>query len=108
MSDLNAQFETLAEELIKQHEHITFGKMMSSPAITYKGKVFAFYHNEGMVFRLGREFDIQAHDIQNYTHLSPFKTKPPMRDWFCISADHADKWSQLAQEALMVMQAKVG
>lgn len=107
MSDTQAQFEAIGEGLIEKHENITFGKMMSSPAITYKGKVFAFYHNEEMVFRLGRDFDIHAHDIHEYTHLSPFKTKPPMRDWFCISVDYADKWVHLVQEALTVMRAKV-
>ena len=49
-------FNKIVEKLSKKHNFVSKGKMMSSPGIKYKTKVFAFYYNKEMVFRLGRDF----------------------------------------------------
>lgn len=98
MSDHQSHFEDIRQKIISEETDVALGKMMSSEAITYKKKVFAFYHDDTMCFKLGRDFDLEKHGITEYHVLSPFKNKAPMRDWLYIP--QADKWDDLAQIAL--------
>ncbi|MEM9955215.1 MAG: hypothetical protein AAF846_26650 [Chloroflexota bacterium] len=106
MSDSIAKFERIREALVSQHENVSKGKMMSSEAITYKGKVFAFYGRDKMMcFKLGRDFKPENHNIAEYRILSPFKNKKPMVDWFLID-DH-QQWDTLANYALNKMREQL-
>ncbi len=98
------KFQAVASNLDK-HEGVAVGKMMSAPGIQYNGKNFAFFYKEEMVFRLGREWVPEKTGINSWKHLSPFKNKAPMYDWFCITANDADLWPQLATMALSRMIA---
>jgi len=73
-------FRSIVEALAKENSGVTFGKMMSSPGIKYRDKVFAFYPKNIMVFKLGRNFKPEVFGIQHYGLLAPFKTRPPMAD----------------------------
>lgn len=102
MSNNQSHFADIRQRLVEQEADVALGKMMSSEAITYKKKVFAFYHDERMCFKLGREFDLEEYGITEYSVLSPFKNKAPMRDWLYIAQQ--DKWDELARIALKQMQ----
>ena len=104
MNTPEQQFYTIAEKLAAESQEITTGKMMSSPGIRYKNKVVAFFYHEAMVFKLGRAFDPASYGLHEYQLLSPFKTKPPLRDWFEISAAHSDRWEELTRLALQRMR----
>ena len=78
--------------------------MMSSDAIRYNNKVFAFFHNEMMTFKLSHDFDLMEFGIEEWYPLSPFRTKPPLKGWFMIPAKYMDKWPQLAEMALLKMR----
>jgi hypothetical protein len=97
-------FHAIAEKLAAESQTVTTGKMMSSPGIRYNNKVFAFYYHDGMVFRLGRDFDPTTVGIHDYRLLSPFKTKPPLVDWFEIPPAHMQQWEELARLALQRMR----
>ena len=106
MSDTQTRFEEIREKFISEEDNVLAGKMMSSEAITYKKKVFAFYMSDGrMGFKLGREFQAEEHGITDYSVLSPFKNKAPMLDWLLIPA--SDKWESLTQIALEQMKAQL-
>jgi hypothetical protein len=94
------RFRSIAALLTSENSAITVGKMMSEPALQYQGKVFAFYYGKKMVFRLGRDFQPELFDIQHYCVLAPFKTKPPMVDWFEIPFDDQHRWEELSRYAL--------
>lgn len=96
-------FRNVAEALASEDSHVTWGKMMSSPGIRYKDKFFAFYYDKTLVLRFGREFKPENVGITNYTMLAPFKTKPPLLDWFRISATDQDRWEELARIAKEIM-----
>ena len=100
-------FNDLTNKLSSKYENVEPGKMMSSPGITYKSKVFAFFYNDKMVFRLGRNFNIEKAAVSEYELLSPFKNKPPMADWFVISATDQQKWELLAEAALTEIKNKI-
>lgn len=102
------QFSAIAEQLAAESQEITTGKMMSSPGIRYRNKVIAFYYHEAMVFKLGRAFDPGTFGLHDYQLLSPYKTKPPLRDWFEVSATHIDRWEELARLALQRMREELG
>ena len=105
---MNAEtlFNTIASQFIEKHDTVAMGKMMSSPAITYKGKVFAFYHKDMMTFKLGEAFEPESLGITEYQHLAPFKKKPPMRAWFSIPYSQHDDWQALAEQALNFIQTQ--
>ncbi|MCB1306757.1 MAG: hypothetical protein KDK30_01195 [Leptospiraceae bacterium] len=90
--------------MIQKNKAITAGPMMSAPGIRFRGKVFAFYYNNSMVFRLGRDFDATGARLTDYTLLNPFKHKPPMRDWFVVGYSQHKRWPELANLACQRMQ----
>jgi len=98
-------FNSIGEKLSKENANVSIGKMMSSPGIKYKDKVFAFYYKEQMVFKLGRDFDLPSIGINSYSLLSPFKTKPPLADWFEIPYEYENKWEELARIAMQKLSA---
>lgn len=102
-------FESVSARLIAEHDGVAEGRMMSHPAVAYRGRVFAFPGWEGdMVFRLGKAFDPDAAGLAGRSHLSPFKHKPPMKGWVRVPPDQADRWPELAEAALALMRTDVG
>jgi hypothetical protein len=107
--DSSAQaLEAIAAALAAESAEISTGKMMSSPGIRYKDKVFAFAYRDAMVFRLGRGFDPATLGVREYRLLAPFKTKPPLLDWFEVGPAHRQQWEELARVALERMRAARG
>ena len=98
----------IGDKLIKKHNGIVHGKMMSSPGLKYKNKVFAFYYNQEMTFRLGKGFDLNTLGINKYSLLSPFKNKPPLAAWFNIPYEYQHQWEELAEIALEKLKDEIG
>ncbi len=103
MDKEQALFEKIADKLADENKRVAPGKMMSSPGIRYKNKVFAFYAKKEMIFRLGKAFQPEAFKIKSYSLLSPFKSKPPLAGWFQIPFAEKGKWEKLASQALELM-----
>jgi len=93
--------------LIKKHNGVAHGKMMSSPGLKYKKKVFAFYYNHEMTFRLGKDFNLTALGIDKYSLFSPFKNKPPLAAWFNIPYEYQNQWEELAEVALNKLKTEI-
>ena len=100
MLNSEAQFMKLVNKFSSSNPDVILGKMMSSPGLKYRNKVFAFYHKEEMGFRLGPKFDPVKFGLLNAKPLNPFKTKPPLKGWFVISAEESKLWEPLAEMAL--------
>ncbi|MBX2871564.1 MAG: hypothetical protein KTR30_05675 [Saprospiraceae bacterium] len=99
MTEAEALYEFIRDKLCKE-DGVAIGKMMSAPAIKCKGKVFTFFHNEKMTFKLGKDFEPEEEGLQNCSFLSPFKNKPPMRAWVNVPFEEKDRWEDLARLAL--------
>ena len=106
MHEEERQFREICERMAAEHADVVPGQMMSSPGLACNGKYFTFYwaQRRQMVFRLGRDFDPKAHGVENYSLLNPFKTKPPLVDWFCIPFAEGH-WEEMAGQALERMRA---
>jgi hypothetical protein len=89
-------FLRIQEEMVAEYASVSPGIMMSSPAIRYKTKVFAFYHNNEMIFRMGKDFDPSIFKLKKYSILNPFKKKAPLYGWFQVSISEGKKWKKLA------------
>lgn len=94
----------IGNTLVAKNPTITHGKMMTSPGLKYKNKVFLFFHNNAITFKLGKEFDPEKNGIERWDFLSPFKNKPPMRAWFELPYSEKDKWEAMAFLALEKMK----
>ena len=98
-------FNKIVGKLTRENKKVKLGKMMTAPALKYKDKVFAFYNQGLMVFKLGNEFDPASYNIKTFAFLSPFKNKPPVKGWYQIPATEKQKWETLAREALKLMSS---
>ena len=107
MSSAEQHFKRISNSLAHEHEHVSQGKMMSSDGIRYRDKFFAFFYKDEMVFKLGRESEPSEFGVNEFSLLSPFKTRPPMKDWFQIPYSEADHWDKLARHALQRMRAEL-
>lgn len=101
-------FNEIADGLSADNKHVARGPMMSAPGIRYKNKNFAFFHKNEMTFKLGKAFDAKGNGINKVRHLSPFKTKPPLKAWYIVSSDQKEIWTYLADLALDYIQQEVG
>ncbi len=104
MSKAEDLFNKIADKMSSEIQHVERGPMMTAPGLKYKGKVFAFFYEEEMTFKLGKDFDPVANDISFYSYLSPFKNKPPMKAWFQIPESLSHRWEELANLALDKMR----
>jgi hypothetical protein len=105
MDTSEKNFFSIGEKLSEENNNVSIGKMMSSPGIKYKDRVFAFYYKGQMVFKLGRDFDLPSIGISEFSLLSPFRTKPPLADWFEIPSEYKDRWEELARIALKKLES---
>ena len=97
-------FNEIREKLCLTDPKIKVGKMMSSEAITYKGKVFAFFsRKKKMVFKLGKDFEPELTEIEMAV-FNPFKKRAPLNGWFEVSYTEKEQWETLAQKALFALK----
>lgn len=104
MNEEEALFLHLVDTLSSANADVALGKMMSASGLKYKGKVFAFYYKDGMVFRLGKQFVPEQHGILHAQPFNPYKTKGPVPGWFVLDKTEKQLWKELAVRALEFTQ----
>lgn len=93
-------FEEIRNTLISDFPKVKAGKMMSSEAIHFDDKVFAFIsRKDKMVFKLGKDFDVRQFDYP-VTPFSPFKTKAPLSGWYEVDFEYRHRWEEMAHLSL--------
>lgn len=98
------KFKEIREQFCLKHPEVTEGKMMSSPAIHYKNKVFAFFSKKDkMVFKLGKDYSLGKHSFE-LSEFNPFKTKKPLAGWYEVDFEYDEKWNELTELALQIMK----
>ena len=86
---------------------VTEGRMMHSPAIHFKGKVFAFFsREENMVFKLGKDYPFDQLEMK-LPEFSPFKSKKPLTGWYEAGIEHIAFWKELSYIALRLAKEKL-
>ncbi len=100
MNQSEKQLELLVAKYSSFDADVHPGKMMNSPGLKFKDKVFAFYKNETTGFLLSPNFNPEKMDLIHAKPLSPFKKKPPLKGWFIIEKFDSNTWDTLAETAL--------
>lgn len=97
-------FNEIRQKFCLKNPKIKIGKMMSSEAITYEGKVFAFFsRKKKMVFKLGKDFNTHNLEI-DIAVFNPFKNRPPLNGWFEVSFKDKEQWESLTKTALTLLK----
>lgn len=103
-AELGAPWEALVAQMMNSHEGVARGRMMSADALTYGGKVFVFFSTKGGIVglgcRVGRDTNMGVFGLEEWQHLAPFKTKPPMKDWIVAGGRDVARWADLANYSL--------
>ncbi|MEX0314117.1 MAG: hypothetical protein AB3N18_08065 [Allomuricauda sp.] len=98
------KFMEIREQFCIKYPEVTEGKMMSSPAIHYKSKVFAFFsRKQKMVFKLGKGYPLNELDVE-ISEFNPFKNKKPLSGWYEVEYKYHKNWEGLTQLALTTIQ----
>lgn len=100
-------FNEIRNHFCQRDSQINIGKMMSSEAITYRGKVFAFFsRKKKMVFKLGKDFDPDEYGL-DITVFNPFTKRQPLYSWFEVPFSEKEQWEPLAQKALNQLKSEL-
>lgn len=98
-------FIEIREFFCLKYPEVSEGKMMSSPAIHYKNKVFAFFSRPNkMVFKLGKGFPEDSYHT-GLEQFSPFKSKKPLTGWYEADFEGTEIWKELANISLLKIKA---
>ena len=94
------KFLEIRDKLCLQEADVSEGKMMSSQAIHYKKKVFAFFSKKNkMVFKLGSPSAAEGIEVE-LMEFNPFKNKGPLKGWYEAAFQYHESWEKLADIAL--------
>lgn len=85
-------------------EGVEPGRMMSRSALLFDGSVFAFLSGDGMVFKLGADYDPIAAGLDEFSIPQPVRSRPPMKNWLRVERSHQDRWLELARLSLEKMR----
>ena len=72
---------------------------MRAPALIHGDKVFAFFHKDQMVFKLGDQTSLYLEKYPGSSFLNPFKNKPPLKGWLVVPGDYQRHWKSLTEMA---------
>jgi hypothetical protein len=99
--DAEARFEELAATL-EELRGVERVKMMGFPSLKHGGKLLAsFYRDEdAMVFKLPDAGAREAALALDGAHLFDPMGGRPMKEWVVVPSEHADRWADLADQAL--------
>lgn len=107
MSAPKEQFESLVQNFCQEYADVTPGKMMSSDALKYMGKVFAFFSkSEDMVFKLGKDYPATETEVSILSEFNPFKNKGPLAGWYSVSNINSNLWEHYTLYALETFKNK--
>lgn len=94
-----AEFEAIADELVRDGGAVR-GKMFGSICLKIGGKVFAVWHDQDMVFKLGGEDHARALGLDGARLFDPSGMGRPMKEWVVVPVEQSGEWAVLAREAL--------
>lgn len=100
LSPVQKLFETIAKEVVSEGSGIAQGKMMGMPCLKVRGKMFAGYWRDAMVFKLAGENHKKAMALSGAHLFDPSEMNRPMKEWVVVPYAHKSKWRAFTQNAL--------
>ena len=102
-----ATFNRVIHQLEQRYSHLARGQMLSSPAIEYKGRAFAFCQQDKMIIKyLDREvlIGIGIRATQDYR---PFTKQVSLSQWCEVPFYYHADWTELAEMALDALKLEI-
>jgi hypothetical protein len=102
--DPRTRYDEIADDLAARNDDVELGQMMGMPAIKRSGKMISGFSNDrgAMVFKLPdasqREAALAIDGAQLFDPSGG--RRAPMKEWVVVPAAHADRWADLAEQAL--------
>ncbi len=102
-----ATYEKIAGEMESDEGGVAQAKMFGMPSLKVKGKAFAGFYQDDMVFKLSGDAHAEALSLKGAKLFDPSGRNRPMREWVQVPRAHAKKWRAFAEDALKyVAQSK--
>lgn len=102
MTEEEKSYLSIGQKLKGAEQSQMFGK----PCFKINGKAFiSFFQNE-MVFKLEGETHSEALNLDGSRLFDPSGKKRAMKEWVQVSADHKNKWTKYAKEAMKYVEGK--
>jgi hypothetical protein len=102
--DPRERYDEIADDLAARNDDVELGQMMGMPAIKRSGKMIGGFSNDrdAMVFKLPdiseREAALALDGVELFDPSGG--RRAPMTEWVVVPAAHADRWGDLAEQAL--------
>ena len=101
-------FNQVISQLLERHKHLAIGKMLSSPAIEYKGRAFAFCYRDTMIIKYGDTDQLMSCGIRATQEYRPFSNRMTFSQWREVPYYYRDDWTLVAEMALGALQDEIG
>jgi hypothetical protein len=99
-------FETIVKEFVSDTAGIVRGQMMGMPCLKVRGKMFAGYWRDAMVFKLAGAAHAQAMELKGAHLFDPSDMNRPMKEWVVLPFTHKAKWRVFTESALLYVSTK--
>lgn len=93
-------FDTIAQEFASPEAHIKKSNAFGAPCLKVRGKMFACWWGEGMVFKLDAETFAQGLKLQGAHIFNPMGKGKGMKQWLVLPYAQRAKWRAYTQYAL--------
>ncbi|HEY3069007.1 MAG TPA: TfoX/Sxy family protein [Gaiellaceae bacterium] len=99
--DAQERFEEIVDDVLARHGDVERTQMMGMPSLKRNGKLVAGLWKETMAFKLPDQAQReQALALGGATLFDPGERGRPFKEWVAVPAEHADRWPELAEQAL--------
>ncbi len=93
-------YHEIAQELAATNGDVEEGKMFGMPCIKVNRKAFAGFFQDEMVFKLTGDEHAKALSLDGARLFDPSNMGRPMKEWVQVPFAHAEKWADIAEDAL--------
>lgn len=95
-----SQEEELFESIGSKLKDAEQGKLFGKPCFKIKGKAFACFFENDMVFKLSDKAHTEALGLEGSQLFDPSKKGRAMKEWVQVNFDHKTKWKKYASAAM--------
>ena len=100
-------YDAIGQNFIAEHD-AEMGQMFGKASLKFKGKAFAAFQNDCMIFRLGKETISGLKDTYSEAeNWDPSGKGRPMKDWLSVPYEHSNSWKTLAEQSLEFLKANL-
>ena len=102
-----AIFNLVIDDLEQRYSHLARGQMLSSPAIEYKGRAFAFCQKDNMIIKYHDRQVLVNIGIRATQDYRPFTNRMSLSRWCEVPFYYHADWTELAEMALDAMKEEI-